>query len=111
MSSRAPVSFADLLEAYEWISSNDSADCRASVCIGNGKEHLISSDSAFEFDTDDDDSEEDVDVCPFIHVPNKYELNLGNNLPFGFIEEAAPDLSDESVVPSIAAEHPADLRR
>ena len=86
MTTNAPVKFEDLLAAYEWVCSSPG-DSEAFVSRRTGTVHWSSSTGEL-----DEELPEDIeDGCIYVAVPNKYDLNLGNNLALSFAEEQLAD--------------------
>ena len=86
MAPSAPVKFDDLLAAYEWVSSSPG-DSEAFVSRLTGMVHWSSS----TIELDEELPEDIEDGCVYVAVPNKYDLNLGNNLALTFAEDQLAD--------------------
>lgn len=83
----APVAFADLLDAFEWVSATASMENTAYVSRTTGKTYIAS--SVMEID---DELPEDIgDDSQYVAVPHKNDLNLGKNLAISFTEDKLPD--------------------
>lgn len=82
----APVKFADLLAAFEWVSSSPD-DSEAFVSRVTGNVHWSSS----TMELDDELPEDIEDGSIYVLVPNKHDLNLGKNLALTFAEEQLAD--------------------
>jgi hypothetical protein len=84
------VRFAELLEAYEWVSAGIEMEAEAYVSRATGQVFL-STDSG-EFGESEDELPEDVgDESLYIRVPNKHDLDLGKPLVFRFVRERLPE--------------------
>src|SRR5437764_7034750 len=87
----AVVSFAELLEAYEWVSAGMEMEAAAYVSRVTGQVFL--STASGEFGEAEDELPEDVgDDSLYIRVPNKHDLDLGKPLVFGFVRERLPEV-------------------
>lgn len=85
------VTFAELLEAYEWVSVGVEAMAQAYVSRATGK--ILRSTASGEFGDIEDDLPEDVeDEALYVPVPNKHDLDLGKPLVFRFVRERIPEL-------------------
>jgi|SRR5450830_74599 len=83
----APVAFADLLDAFEWVSAMAPMENSAYVSRATGKTYLASRVMAL-----DDELPEDIDDGSlYVAVPHKIDLNLGMNLAISFTEDNLPD--------------------
>jgi hypothetical protein len=82
MTPSIPVKFADLIAAYEWVSSSPD-DSEAFVSRVTGNVHWSS--STVELDEELPDDIEDGSI--YVVVPNKHDLNLGKSLALTFAEE------------------------
>ena len=81
-----PVSFDELLTAYEWASAGEVAalDCEAYVSKATGMVHWCGEGA-------DEEPPEDIeDESLYIAVPRKNELDLGRSLAIRFVEEHLP---------------------
>ena len=84
------VSFAELLEAYEWASAGIEMEAEAYVSLATGEVFL--STGSGEFGDAEDELPEDVeDEILYIRVPNKHGLDLGKSLVFRFVRERLPE--------------------
>jgi hypothetical protein len=84
------VSFAELLEAYEWVSAGMDMEAEAYVSRATGQVFL--STASGEFGEAEDELPEDVaDENLYIQVPNKHDLDLGKPLVFRFVRERLPE--------------------
>jgi hypothetical protein len=81
-----PVSFDDLLAAYEWVSAGEVAalDCEAYVSRATGTIHGRGEGA------DEEPLEDIQDGSLYIAVPRKNELDLGRSLAIRFVEEHVP---------------------
>ena len=86
MKQSAPVKFDDLLAAYEWVSSSPG-DGDAFVSRVTGNVHWSSS----TVDLDESLPDDIDDASIYVAVPNKYDLDLGNNLALAFAAERFED--------------------
>lgn len=83
----APVAFADLLDAFEWVSAMAPMENSAYVSRATAKTYLASRVMAL-----DDELPEDIDDGSlYVAVPHKIDLNLGMNLAISFTEDNLPD--------------------
>jgi uncharacterized protein UPF0158 len=83
----APVSFDDLLTAYEWVSSADPLENEAYVSRATGQ--ILWSSSIT--DVEEELPEDIEDGRVYLAVPHKHDLDLGRELAFRFVEEHLPD--------------------
>jgi hypothetical protein len=82
-----PVSFKDILEAYEFAAVSPHGEHQAYLCRETGKIYLHSDlyeDPEEELPDDLEDDEK------YISLPNKYDLNLGKPLVLDFAREILP---------------------
>jgi hypothetical protein len=88
----APVlSFAELLDAYEWVSAGTEMETQAYVSLTTGQVFL--STASGEFGEAEDELPEDVDdESLYIRVPDKHDLDLGKSLVFRFVRERLPEV-------------------
>jgi hypothetical protein len=86
-----PVSFKDILEAFELVSAGGLGEHQAFLCRQSGKVYSNSelSDDLEELPDDIDDSEK------YVRVPDKTELDLGKPLVLDFARQFLPDDFDE----------------
>lgn len=80
------VKFADLLAAYEWVSSSPD-DSEAFVSRVTGNVHLSSGTMGLDDELPEDIEDGSIDVA----VPNKHDLNLGKSRALTFAEEQLAD--------------------
>ena len=81
------LSYEEILNAYEWVSSDPTQENSAFVNRETG---------AVYFETDEfsegDELPDDIDDgTKYIAVPHKHDLKLGEALVFSFVEEHLPD--------------------
>jgi hypothetical protein len=83
---RIPVSFDELLAAYEWIGAGEAAalDCEAYVSRATGTVHC------FGEGVDEEPPEDIEDEDLYIAVPHKDDFDLGRSLALRFVEERLP---------------------
>ncbi|MBD3673785.1 MAG: hypothetical protein HUJ26_09705 [Planctomycetaceae bacterium] len=83
-------SFAKILDAYEMISFSPDGDIQAQVCLGTGEIYIYS-------DLDSELSEYPPEDHPheLVDLPNKYDLDLGNNLVYEFAAGQESELENE----------------
>jgi hypothetical protein len=87
MHKSAPVSFEDLLVAYEWVSAAGPFENEAFVSRATGKIHWSSSVG----DVEEELPEDIEDGSLYVAVPHKNDFNLGRDLAFCFADEHVPD--------------------
>jgi hypothetical protein len=87
MHTSAAVSFVDLLDAYEWVSSADPFENEAYVSRVTGQIHWSSSITDVEEELPEDIEDESI----YLAVPHKHDLDLGRELVLRFVEEHLPD--------------------
>ncbi|GAB3767356.1 hypothetical protein GCM10028796_28800 [Ramlibacter monticola] len=84
------VSFAELLEAYEWVSAGIEMEAEAYVSRATGQ--IFLSTASGEFGAGEDALPENVgDESLYIPVPSKRDLDLGKPLVFRFVRERLPE--------------------
>ncbi len=81
------VTYEDLLNAYEWVSSDPTQESTAYVNRESGVVYFDSD----EFSEDDELPDDIDDEAKYIAVPHKHDLELGKALVFSFAEEHLPD--------------------
>jgi len=87
MQTTAPISFDDLLLAYEWVSAGASFENEAYVSRVTGKIHWSSN-----FGDVEEELPEDIeDGSVYLAVPHKNDLDLGRELALRFVEEHLPE--------------------
>jgi hypothetical protein len=89
-----PVSFQEILNAFEFAATGGIAENQAILCRRTGKIYLHSDFSDFEGLLDElpEDVEDDE---KYIAIPNKRELALGKPLALDFAREVLPRDFDE----------------
>jgi hypothetical protein len=86
-----PVSFADLLLAFEFVSSGSFGEHEVFLCKESGKTYWGS-----DYGGEEDELPEDIDDDErYVQVPDKRELDLGNVLALKFAGEFLPDDFDD----------------
>ena len=90
-----PVSFSDLLDAYETVSIDHHADNQAYVCRQSGKVYCrmdplyVGEDCAGELPDDVEDGQK------YLAVPGKHDLDLGTPLVMDFVHQVLPQDVDD----------------
>ncbi len=84
------LSYSDLEDAYLFVSGAPYGESAALICANTGKIYYRSSWYS------EEEAEElfgkiDESCSRFIEVPHKYDLDLGKNLIFEFVEAFLPD--------------------
>ncbi len=87
MEPSAPLGYADLLDAFEWVSATADAENSAYLCRATGVMYFAS--SAMELDDELPDDIDDGSL--YIAVPHKVDLDLGKSLAIKFTAEHLPD--------------------
>ena len=85
-----PVSFLDLLLAFEFVNSGGMGENQAYLDRQSGKIYWHS-----EFDDNNEELPGDIDDEKYIAIPDKRELDLGKPLVLDFAREFLPDDYDE----------------
>jgi hypothetical protein len=87
-----PVSWTDLVDAFEFVSSSSTDEHQAFLCKQTGKLYWTSDTAVDDLDDlpDDIDDEE-----KYIQIPHKRELDLGRPLVLAFARQCLPDDFDE----------------
>jgi hypothetical protein len=83
-----PVSFRELLRAYQFVSTGSPYQNDAFVCLQSGKVYWRSELLGDENNDLPDDIEDEEKYIP---VPDKRTLGLGKQLAFAFTREVLPD--------------------
>lgn len=83
----APVAFADLLAAFDWVSAAAPMENSAYMCRTTGKTFFASG----LMDVEDELPEDIEDGTVYVAVPHKTDLNLGKSLAIRFTDEHLPD--------------------
>jgi hypothetical protein len=81
-----PISFSDLLLAFEFVSSDGMGENEAYLDRQSGKIYWHS-----EFGDNDEELPDDIDDEKYIAIPDKIELDLGKPLVLDFAREFLPD--------------------
>jgi len=89
MESDTLVSYADLLTAFEWVSSGAPMENSAFVSRKTGALHWAS----VLMELDDELPEDIEDGSLYVAVPHKRDLDLGKNLVLNFTDERLPESS------------------
>lgn len=85
------MGFAELLDAFEWVSAVGPFENLAYLSRESGKIWLVS-----DFDDAGDELPEDADdETLYLMVPSRTELDLGRSLALEFTEQELPDRSGE----------------
>lgn len=88
MEPNVPVSFADLLDAFGWVSAAGPLENEAYVSRRTGIVHWIS-------DAIDEEPPEDLDDgSVYVAVPHQSDFDLGRPLALRFAAERLPDFQD-----------------
>ena len=86
-----PVSWTDLILAFEFVSAGNTGEHQAFLCKQTGKLYW-QSDSSDELDELPDDID---DGEKYVQIPDKRELDPGKLLVFDFVGQFLPDDFDE----------------
>jgi hypothetical protein len=86
-----PVSWTDLILAFEYLGASSPGEHQVFLCKQTGKLYW-DSDSSDELDELPDDVD---DAAQYIQIPHKRELDLGTTLVFDFVGQFLPDDFDE----------------
>jgi hypothetical protein len=82
-----PVSFNDILLAFEFVSAGDPGEHQAFLCKQSGKLYWHS-----ELASDLDELPDDIDDSDkYVQIPDKKELDLGKPLVLDFARQCLPD--------------------
>lgn len=82
-----PVSFKDILLAFEFVSAGYMGEHQAFLCKQSGKVYWRS-----EFTDDLDELPDDIDDSDkYVQIPDKRELDLGQPLVLDFARQFLPD--------------------
>ncbi len=87
-----PVSFQEILDAFEFVSFGGGGQNHAYLCKQSGKIYWHAEFSDLEFDELPDDIEDEDKYLP---IPGKRELDLGKPLVLDFARQILPDDFDE----------------
>lgn len=77
-----PVSFKDILDAYEFVSFGGTGEHQAFLCKQSGKIYLHS-----DLSDELDELPEDIDSDKYIQIPDKKDLELGKPLVLEFARQ------------------------
>ena len=83
----APVNYAELIDAFEFVSYGAPYEHSAYICGDTGKIYWVSSMLDREDEIPDDLETSDR----YIAVPHKKDLDLGRKLALSFVEQQLPD--------------------
>lgn len=82
-----PVSFKDILLAFEFVSTGSAGEHQAFLCRQSGKLYWHS-----EFTGESDELPDDIeDTDKYVQIPDKRELDLGKPLVLDFARQFLPD--------------------
>jgi hypothetical protein len=84
------IAYSDLEDAYLFVSSTGYGENKALICKDTGKIYYHSNWYSEE-ENDELFDNPDEDCSEFIEVPHKYDLDLGQELIFDFVDEYIPD--------------------
>jgi len=80
----------DLVMTMQWVSETIAGDNQAYVCRQTGKIYLVPGDIGM-LDEPEESLPDDLhDESKYLAVPGKYDLDLGNQLVYGFTDEFLP---------------------
>ncbi len=85
------VKWSDLEDAHSYVAMSHLGEARAGICKKTGK-IFTCSDS---FMDDDPEEEEFWESENYVSIPDKYDLDLGNELAFEFVAANLPDQQAE----------------
>ena len=85
------LTYEDLLDAYEWVSSDPNLQTTAYVNRESGTVYLDNE----EIETDEALPEDIEDGTKYIAVPHKHDLDLGKAVVFEFVEDFLPNDFDK----------------
>ncbi|MDP3823084.1 MAG: UPF0158 family protein [Burkholderiales bacterium] len=81
------IKYADLLDAFEFVSFGDPFESSAFICADTGVIYCMS--DTLELD---EEVPEDLETSDrYIAIPHKNELNLGRKLVLSFVDQALPN--------------------
>jgi hypothetical protein len=89
-----PISFQEILQAFEYASTGAVGEYQAFLCRQTGKIHLHSEFSDLE-ELEEPLSDDIEDDEKYIAIPDKRELGLGKPLALSFAREFLPNEFDE----------------
>jgi hypothetical protein len=87
MESDTPISYADLLAAFEWVNSSAPGENSAFVSRKTGATHWTSALMELEDELPEDIEDDSI----YVAVPHKNDLDLGKNLVLNFMDERLPE--------------------
>jgi hypothetical protein len=87
-----PIEYSDLLDAYLFVNSGMLGEHGVVIDRTTGT-------IRYPFDEDEDEDDDEAEALPddletslpYVRVPHRYELNLGNDLVFSFVRQELPD--------------------
>ena len=87
-----PISWTDLVDAFEFVSSSSTDEHQAFLCKRTGTVYWTSDTAVDDLDElpDDIDDEE-----KYVQIPHKRELDLGKPLVLAFARQCLPDDFEE----------------
>lgn len=81
------IKYADLLDAFDFVSFGAPFESRAFICADTGVIYCAS--DSLELD---EEVPEDLETSDrYIAIPHKNDLNLGRDLALSFVDQALPD--------------------
>jgi hypothetical protein len=84
------VNYDELEEAFMFVNSGELIEHGAYISLDTGKIYYVSEDCP------DDDAPDDIEESDrYVAVPGKFDLELGQELVFGFVEQEMPDFYEE----------------
>jgi hypothetical protein len=81
------VSYAELLDAFDWVSASGPMENSAFVSRKTGATHWASESAELEGELPEDIEDGSV----YVAVPHKTDLDLGRTLALRFVSETAPE--------------------
>jgi Uncharacterised protein family (UPF0158) len=89
LSKPVSVTYNDLSDAYEYVSSAPPSEMQAYLCRNTGKIYYVSD---YEDSAELDEVPDDIaDSDQYISIPHKYDLDLGRDLIFSFVDQELPN--------------------
>lgn len=82
-----PVSFTDLMDAFEFVSAGHPGECQAYLDRRSGKIHCHSD---YLGDDEENALPDDLDDDAYIEIPHKQELGLGKRVALDFADQFIP---------------------
>lgn len=89
-SETVPVKFSELLDAFEFSNVGGTTEYHAYVGLDTGKFYFVTGQDDLDEEVPDDIDELDR----YLHMPDKWDLDLGSRLVFAFAEQVMPDYYD-----------------